>query len=140
MTVAFDVKKRLKEIVADNDEVLSREIWVTHGFPTGTPDRRWCLIGGIEWASSDWASNRVREEQFAITVVLSVVYAGAQSSEVESIAADAFSAVESVVKGNPSIDGLVVTSSLEPVRLESFPRADEYEAQFEARLRCTARL
>ncbi|GAB3847273.1 hypothetical protein GCM10029963_28430 [Micromonospora andamanensis] len=138
-TRALDVKHALRVMLAGMSLAVQDKVQVTYGFPTRSPERRWAVVGEIRWESAEWATNRSRNEEFAVAVIFSVQTAGGTSDECEAYAAALAAEFEDLLKADPSIGGRVITSSFTPRTLRSWPIDNAYECQFETEVRATAR-
>jgi hypothetical protein len=116
---------------------------VTYGYPSRSPERRWVFVGEVNWPghSSQWATNRSREETFEIIVIVNCQISAATSEEVEQELQRMAEGIENGMKANPSL-GLqsVITSDFVPVQVTSFPSDQVYEGQFESVVSVKARL
>lgn len=137
-TKALAVKQALHGILSGMPIVASDRVQVTYGFPTRSPDRRWAVVGEINWDGAQWATNRSRQEEFRVQVVFDAQIAGtAEDAESCVLAmADAFGAA---LAADPSLGGLCVTSGYTPRVLKCWPIDGAYEAQFETEVRVTCR-
>lgn len=140
MTVAFAAKKYLYDMAVQDSVLSSQNVYVTYGFPDETPEKRWLLIGQIEWDQSDWVTNRSRLEVFNITVMLDCVLFATDALTSEQYTRDLLADFETSLKGDPTMNGLLVTSSFRPVKLNGWPTPDGYEVQFEGEMVCQARI
>lgn len=111
----------------------------TWTYPTREPERRWVMVGGISWDSSEWATNRSREETFRIAVAVNLQMTAATAQEAETTAAALMAEIEDVLNEAPKIIPSVVTAGFHPKSLLSIPSAETIEAQFEAEAVFTAR-
>lgn len=134
---ALAVKAAFKAAV-DGIPALS-QIQRTWSYPMREPERRWVLVGEITWQSSEWVTNRSREETFSIALLVNVQMTAATPEEAEKAAGAIAASIEDVLNQAPKIIPTVVTAGLHPKRLVSFPSTDAYEAQFEAEAVFTAR-
>lgn len=135
---ALAVKAALKAKVDSLPELA--DVQRTWGLPARQPDKRWCLIGQVQWEKSDWATNRSREERFSIKVVLSVQITGATAEDVETACMNYATEIEAALKADPKLgQPNVVTSSFVPRELNSFPLDGVIEGQLEAEYQVTAR-
>jgi hypothetical protein len=114
---------------------------VTWGYPTRNPERRWVFVGEVMWPDSQWVTNRSREENFEISVIVNAQISGATSEEVEAELQRMAAGIEDGMKASPNlgIPSVVVTDFV-PKKLQSFPSDQVYEGQFEAVVRVKARL
>lgn len=138
-TNAVAVKQSLKALI---DALPSfGDVQRTYGVPR-TFDKRWCNVGRITWDSSEWATNRSREESFSIELLVSVVQSAGNAESVEVEASRLAGLIEDAVKAAPNFgNSKVVTSGFKPLRLNSFPNDPEgFEAQYECAISVTARL
>lgn len=138
-TRAVQVKQTLRGWLADMGLVEADQVQVTYGFPTRSPERRWAVVGDIRWDSAEWATNRSRNEDFAVLVVFSVQMLGGTSEETEVYATQLAAEFEDRLRANPSIDGLCITSGFTPRSLRSWPIDQGYECQFETEVQATCR-
>jgi hypothetical protein len=86
-------------------------------------------------------TNRSREENFEISVIVNAQISGATSEEVEAELQRMAAGIEDGMKASPNlgIPSVVVTDFV-PKKLQSFPSDQVYEGQFEAVVRVKARL
>lgn len=136
---ALEVKGKVKALI-DGLPILA-DVQRTWGVPAHM-DREWVNLGRVRWPSSDWVTNRSRQESFTIDLLVSVVQTAGDAESVETRAMQLAAAIEDAVKANPNF-GMpsVVTSGFQPTQLQSFPNDPEgYEAQYECVISVTARL
>lgn len=138
-TTAPDVKRAILALI---QALPDAETWdIDWGFQRN-PERSWIMLGAIEWQSSEWVTNRTREEDYSITLVVNLKRRKATTEETETEAIDVMQAIEAQlhINANASLGVFGVTmAELVPKKLDSWP-ADEFcEAQFEATVHITAR-
>ncbi|MER7445049.1 hypothetical protein [Micromonospora avicenniae] len=138
-TKAVEVKQALRAILADMALTATDKVQVTYGFPTRAPERRWAVVGEINWDSAEWATNRSRNEEFTVSVIFSVQDAGGTSEGAEGYAVALAKEFEERLAADPSIGGRCITSSFVPRSMKSWPIDGAYECQFETQVRATAR-
>jgi len=138
-TKARAVKLALKSLLDSMAIVSADNVQVTYGFPTRSPERRWAVVGPVRWDAAEWATNRARNETFAISVVFSVQEFGMTSDEVEDYAIRLSAEFEEMLKADPSIGGLCITSGFMPRALNSWPIDGGYECQFETEVTAVCR-
>lgn len=136
---AVEIKHALKALIHSLPDF--QDVQVTYGVPN-TFDKRWFNIGRITWDSSEWVTNRSREESFSIEVGVSVVQSAGSAESTELEAMRLAGVIEDAIKAAPSFGNpRVVTSGFKPARLNSFPNDPEgFEAQYECAISVTARL
>lgn len=136
---ALAIKAHVYELIRSLPELEG--VQVTYGVPKSF-DKRWVALGRVRWDSSEWATNRAREEVFSIEGLCSVVSTAGDASSVESAALAMGAAIEDAVKASPGFGNThVVTSGFKPTNITSFPNDTEgYEAQYEWIISVTARL
>jgi hypothetical protein len=139
VTKALAVKALLKEWAEAQDIKARDGVQVTYGYPTREPERRWIGLGDVQWESSEWVTNRSREEVFSVTIIFDVLMAAGTAEEAEQYALAMSAEFEATVKANPNLDGLAVTSGYQPTRLKSWTQATGYEAQYETEVTATCR-
>jgi hypothetical protein len=134
---AIQVKAAFKSRV---DAIPSlAQVQRTWTYPTREPERRWVMIGGISWDSSEWATNRSREETFRIAVAVNLQMTAATAEEAETAAAALMADIEDILDSAPKIIPSVVTAGFMPKSLLSIPSTEAIEAQFEGEAVFTAR-
>jgi hypothetical protein len=138
-TNAFAVKGALRDMIRALPALAGYQ--VTWGYPTRNPERRWVFVGEVMWPDSQWVTNRSREENFEISVIVNAQISGATSEEVEAELQRMAAGIEDGMKASPNlgIPSVVVTDFV-PKKLQSFPSDQVYEGQFEAVVRVKARL
>jgi hypothetical protein len=138
-TNAFAVKGALRDMIRALPALAGYQ--VTWGYPTRNPERRWVFVGEVMWPDSRWVTNRSREENFEISVIVNAQISGATSEEVEAELQRMAAGIEDGMKASPNlgIPSVVVTDFV-PKKLQSFPSDQVYEGQFEAVVRVKARL
>lgn len=138
-TNAIDVKAAIVALIKGLPEATA-EKWDTDWGFSKTPDRTWIYCGAVDWDSSEWVTNRSREEIFRVKTVVNIKRRRSTPEQAEREATRIASLIEAAVKASPNFgDGAVVTSSFMPRKLDSFPADDFCEAQFEADISVTAR-
>ena len=138
-TTAIDAKSALKAIVDALPAFVDMQS--TWGFPSRDPEKRWVYFGNIVWESSDWHTNRGRQEKYGIDFAINIQGARSTAEEVESECIRLLELIEEAVKADPRLGGIVVDTSVVPEDLKSWPGAGgSMEAQVAARLDVTARL
>lgn len=139
-TKAVAVKKALKTLLDGMPIVSEKDIQVTYGFPGKAPQRKWAVVGGIQWGSSEWATNRSRQEEFTVSVIFSAVIQASNSEETEEYVIAMASDFEEKLKADPSLNGLCVSTGFTPKSLQAWPNdTTSYEAQFETEVSATCR-
>lgn len=138
-TSALAVKSALK---AEIDSVeTDGNLEVTWGFPKKEPAKRWCIVGDIKWDTSEWITNRGKNESYKIVVDVWVRITGGTAQEAETQAEAYESLIEDALKANPKVGvSNVITSSFIPVELQSWPQDDGGEARFKCEFAVTARI
>lgn len=138
-TNAIAVKVALKALIDGLPGLTDTQR--TYGTPSNF-EKLWVSVGKVQWARSEWETNRSREETFTIDVCVSVVHSAGDAESVETQAVALAAHIEDAVKANPQIDNpKVVTSGFKPQRLTSYPNdVGAYEAQYDCVLDVTARL
>lgn len=138
-TNAFEAKANLRDMLKAQPELAKYQ--VTWGYPSRAPERRWIFVGEVTWKESEWATNRSREEQFFIALVVNCQLTGGTSEEVERELQTMASGIENALKANPSLGiASAVTSDFIPQKLSSYPSDSVYEGQLECQIRVKARL
>lgn len=138
-THAIDVKDSIVTLIRGLPEATA-EKWDTDWGFARSPERTWVYCGEIEWESSQWVTNRSREEVFRAKVVFNVKRRRATPEDAEREVVRIAGLVESAVKATPNFgDGAVITSSFAPQRMDSWPADEFVEAQLEAHVRVVAR-
>jgi hypothetical protein len=139
-TKAVAVKQSLRDLLDGMPIVSTDKVQVTYGFPLRDPDRRWAVVGEIHWESTEWVTNRSRQEQFTVAVIFSVIMSAVKSEDVEQYAVSMGAAFDQSLRDNPSLNGLCVTTGFSPKALKSWPQdTTAYEAQFETEVRAVCR-
>lgn len=138
-TNALAVKAALRDMLTGLPSLAG--VQTTWGFPGREPEPKWSYVGKVDWDTSEWATNRSRQERFVIDVTFSVQLFAATAEDAEravmALAADA----EAALKDNPTLGiAAVVSSDFIPRRLGSWPIDDGFEAQLEINAAFTARL
>lgn len=130
--------------IALRDKIVAlglTDVRVTWGFPTREPGRRWVFLGRAKWTKSEWITNRSKEEDYTIKVVLSVTLTAGTPEEVEKILLDLSLLIENALKADPTLGvPRVISTSLVPKEILSFPSDSAYEGQFECDFRVLARI
>lgn len=138
-TTAIEAKAAFKAIVDALPDFA--DLQRTWGFPSRDPEKRWVYFGNIVWESSDWHTNRGRQEKYGIDFAINIQMARSSSEECERECIRLLELVEEAVKADPRLGGIVVDTSVVPEDLKSWPGASgSIEAQVGARLDVTARL
>lgn len=140
-TKAPEVKKELLTLLKADSGLT--DVQITNGF-VANPEREWIFLGEITWDNDDDAVLKAtaagrRQERFGISVGVSVQIPGGDSQEAEDRCQELAGIVETVVRSNERLNGLVLQMELSPTRLGVWPYSDGYESQFEGRAVCTAR-
>jgi len=115
---------------------------VTYGLGGhGDPAPPYVLVGKITWQKDEWATNRTRQEDFKIDLLIEVRLLGADPYEAEQSAAAINAAVEDWFANSPGFGlGNLVTSNYSPGALISWPEDEtHYGAQVHAEVSVTAR-
>lgn len=113
---------------------------VSHGFKK-SPGATWVYLGKVTWGSTDWATTRSREETFSIAVVINAKRRRKTPAEMESLGMDLLKEIETGLMLDPTLGvASVVTSSLKPLNLDSWPSDETTEVQVEAEVEFTARI
>jgi hypothetical protein len=138
-TLALEIKQHVYTLIKALPEFA--DVDVTYGVPKRF-DKRWCALGRVRWDSSDWATNRSREETFSLEGLVSIVQTAGDSASCEAAALALGSVIEDAIKADPGLgNARVVTSGFKPSNVSSFPNdAEGYEAQYEWTISVTARL
>lgn len=138
-TNAIDVKAQILAMIRDIPEAEAEDWDIDWGF-SKSPERTWVYCGEINWDSSEWATNRSREEVFNVRVVVNIKRRRGTPEDLEREVVRIGALIEAGVKAAPQFGmGEVVTSGFIPRKMDSMP-ADEYgEAQLEADIRVVAR-
>lgn len=134
----IQVKTALKGLLADMAVTVSDDVQVTYG-PVRTPERKWAFVGEANWQGADWSTNRSRTEQFSVLVGFSYQMSGGTPAEAEAYTVGLAAEFEDLLKADPSLGGLCVTSSFVPRSLKSWPIDSAIEALFETEVRATCR-
>jgi len=138
-SVSLETKTHIYELVKALPEFA--DVDVTYGVPKRF-EKRWCAIGRVRWDSTDWATNRSREESFTVEGLISIVQAAGSPTSVEATALALGGAIEDAIKASPNLGNpRIITSGFKPSNISSFPNDTEgYEAQYEWMISVTARL
>ncbi|MDG4826022.1 hypothetical protein O7635_29585 [Asanoa sp. WMMD1127] len=141
MTKAVEVKSYLETVAAGMPVVPTDQVQVTYGFPMRAPEKKWIAVGEIRWESSEWATNRSRNEAFSVQVIFDVQMSGATAKEVEAYAVLMSRDFLAALMADPSLGGLAITSGFQPRSMRAFPSdRDTYECQFETEVSVTCRV
>lgn len=110
--------------------------------PRGDTGRGYVAVIRTTWESSEWATNRSRQEIFGIEMQIDVYglrHKTGASAEAEAV--ELAGAIEDAIKASPTLStARVVTGGLIPQTLYSAPKdADGWVASMEATARFTAR-
>lgn len=136
-TRAFEVKRALFDLIETTPALA--ETQVSYGHPKEV-ERRSIFVGKVEWESSEWATNRARQEQFSVSVRLGVYILGGTAREAEDECQALTKDFEGALKVSPNLGlSYVVTSDCQPVELDSAPAADGWAAGIDYEVRFTAR-
>lgn len=138
-TKALAVKQKLRDVLAAMPITTTDEVQVGFGLPTRVIDKRYAFVGETRWESSVWATNHSRIENFAVTVGFSTQIGGGTAEETEAYVIGLAAAFESAVSANPSLDGLCISTTYAPKRVNSWAIDNAYEAQFETEVLATCR-
>ena len=138
-SAALDIKQHVYTLIRELPEFA--DVDVTYGVPKRF-DKRWCALGRVRWDSTEWATNRSREEVFTLEGLINIVQAAGDATSCEATALALGGAIEDAVKADPGLGNpRVVTSGFKPSNISSFPNDTEgYEAQYEWTISVTARL
>lgn len=142
MTKALAVKQAIKDHLDRMAIVPVEQVQVTYGLPMRSPDKKWAVAGNITWDSTEWATNRSRNEAFSVQVIFCVQVAADKNApqEAESFAIAMAAEFEQLVSADPAFGGLCITSVFTPRQLKSWPSdATTFEAQFDTEVRATCR-
>ena len=138
-STAYAVKAALFAAIRSLPEAAAEAWDIDFGF-SKNPERTWVYCGGIDWESSEWVTNRTREEVYTITAVVNVKRRRATPADAEGEAVRIMGLIESYVNANNRLGVFgVELAELVPKKLDSMPSDDFCEAQFEASVRVTAR-
>lgn len=136
---AFAVKASVVALIKALPAAVTEKWDIDHGF-SKSPERTWVYCGQITWESSEWVTNRSREEDFKVQLVINLKRRRSTPAAVEAECARIAGLIEAMVKANPNLgNASVITSGFEPKRLDAFPADDFVEGQYEAEIRAVAR-
>jgi hypothetical protein len=138
-TNALEVKGALFALIKALPEFVDAQ--VTYGVPRRI-EKTWCALGRVRWDSSEWATNRGREETFTVEGLVSIIRTAGNAETTEADAVRLGSAIEAAVMSAPNFGNpRIVTSGFKPVSVSSFPNdAEGFEAQYEWTVSVTARI
>lgn len=133
-------KGAVRDLITGLPEATSEKWHVTWGYHKA-PERTWVYLGDVEYASSEWATNNQREEQFTVQGVINVKRRRGGPEETEHEVSRIAALIENAIDATRNL-GLpaVVTCAFVPKRMGSYPSDEMCEAQLDFDVRVTARL
>lgn len=139
-TTAFDAKSKVVELLAA--ERALAEVPITYGIDLRDIQREWVAVGKIEWSDDDWAAigARSRDESYEIALYVNVQKPGGTQREAEARVIEILTTIESALRANPTLDGLVRVAGFVHRNALAYPYVDGQEAQAEAVIRVKARI
>lgn len=115
---------------------------VAWGFGDLPMGRVYIDVCDIEWDYSNWGpiGRRSREEAFGINIWITITEPGKSGEEVEDQAFEVFNAIESAVRTDAALGGLVIQAALIPKSVYSHPIADGHKAIAACSVRVSTRI
>lgn len=103
------------------------------------PEKKWAMVGKVDWTSSVWKTNRQVETDYSVHFVVTVALPASTAQDVETEALGAAEECRKAVEGEPSLGGVAISSVMAPERLISWPTTEGFEAQWEGSFEIKAR-
>lgn len=136
MANPVDIKRK----VFDLAKTALPEFTPTWGFTTREPPRKWLYMGDLTWQGSEWATNRSREHNMTIPLILNAILARRSPEDCEAYLHDQLTALEAAFNADSTLRAAGVLSwALNPRQLGTQPHPDGVEAQAVFELRVTYR-
>ena len=131
MSNQIAAKTAVQNIIKARPEYTS-ENWQVLWGPFKSPERTFFFIGRTEWDQdrTRWVTNRNRDEEFRIRVVLNLKRRRATAEQVEAEAMRIYELVEDAIHATKNL-GLpnVISSGVVPDHVDTFPVDDQVECQ-----------
>lgn len=137
-TTYLDVKKALLQALKD----AAPSAAVSWGWDKRINERTTIVITESDWDSWDWAfigAKRINEE-YSLNVVIWVKKPGGSNLEAETELVELFETLEIALRQDPTMNGLVIKSTLMPLKSGSGPMDQGAEAIMECRFEASARI
>lgn len=130
----------IKQAIRDLLVTALPDFTVTWGFGQKNPPKSWCYIGDMTWPEAEWATNRSRQYQVSMPIVLNVVKSRTSAEQVEVYLAEQYDAIEAAFSADSTLRSLgVVTWGMAPRMYGSQPHVDGVEGQAVIELQVTYR-
>ena len=139
---ALAAKAAIRDIIAAIPAKTAEDWQLTWSY-TKNLERTWVYVGKIVWDTSDWVSNRSREERFNVEVSVNLKRRRMTPEETEVEAGRIGALIEDAIKADPGLGiglPLIVNSSVIPKRLDSWPADEMCEAQLDIDVQVIGRL
>lgn len=112
----------------------------TWGFVAKTPPRKWVYMGDTAWPDSEWATNRARQHDMSIPIVINAIMARTLPQDAEEFLAAQLDAIEATFNADSTLrDTGVITWGIAPRMMGTQPHVDGIEAQAVVELQVTYR-
>ncbi len=136
MSDPIDIKRKVRDLLTD--ALPSFE--VTWGFNSRNPPRKWCYMGDIAWPNSEWATNRSRQYEMSIPIILNAIVARTTPEAAESDLIANLVTIETAFNADSGLRTTgVISWGLAPRSIGTQPHAEGVEAQAVFDLRVTYR-
>lgn len=132
----FAIKGKVKEILV----TTLPDFEVTWGFTKRDVPRNWCYLGSLNWPSDEWSTNKSREYEMTVPIILNAIRPRSTPEEAEAWLAPQVASVIAAFERHSEIrDAGVITWGIRPRDFRSQPHADGIEAQAALELSVTYR-